>query len=36
MERRQGQHRNLQRDTPANTYTAFTDYINNRTFNYDF
>ena len=27
---------NIQRDTPEQTYTAFTNYINNRTFDYDF
>ena len=27
---------NLQRDTPENTFAAFTAYITNRTFDYDF
>ena len=27
---------NIQRDTPEQTYTAFIDYITNRTFDYDF
>ena len=27
---------NIQRDTPEQTYTAFTSYITNRTFDYDF
>ncbi len=27
---------NLQRDTPEETFTAFTDYITGRTFDYDF
>ena len=27
---------NIQRDTPEQTYTAFTDYITSRIFNYDF
>lgn len=27
---------NIQHDTPEQTYTAFIDYITNRTFNYDF
>lgn len=27
---------NIQRDTPEETYTAFIDYINTRTFDYDF
>ena len=26
---------NLQRDTPEKTFTAFTTYITNRTFDYD-
>ena len=27
---------NIQHDTPEQTYTAFTSYINSRTFDYDF